>query len=79
MLSYDRFKDYILGEMGTQGIKSKVFFDTENDAEGHSVRYTAHIPDENVLFIARPRGLSMTVRFGSGHQAMSRIPAELIA
>ena len=65
-MSYADFQKAILGFMRKSGITSKVFFDFDEDKK----RFEANFPDEGISFFGRPNGLSITVRFGSGHQAM---------
>lgn len=65
-MSYEDFMQEILGYIGESGIKSKVFFDNNEEKK----MFEAKIPDEGISFFGRPSGLSLTVRFGSGHQAM---------
>ena len=65
-MSYKDFQAGILGLLGEHGIKSKVFFDYDKDLQ----RYEARIPEHGITVFGRPKGLSMTVKFGSGHQAV---------
>lgn len=70
-MDYVRFKEEILGFIGESGISSKVFFDFDEDKN----RFEARIPEQGLFITGRPAGLSITVRFGSGHQAMVPISA----
>ena len=65
-MDYKGFQQEILGFVGESGILSRVFFDFDEDKN----RFEARIPDEGLFITGRPSGLSLTVRFGSGHQAM---------
>lgn len=68
-MSYEGFRQEILGWIGESGITSKVFFNLNEEKK----RYEARIPEENCTFSAPCGGFSITVRFGSGHQSM--VPA----
>ena len=70
-MDYVRFQKEILGFIGESGISSKVFFDFDEDKN----RFEARIPDDGLFITGRPAGLSLTVQFGSGHQAMIPISA----
>jgi len=70
-MDYVRFKEEILGFIGESGISSKVFFDFDEDKN----RFEARIPEQGLFITGRPAGLSLTVRFGSGHQAMVPVSA----
>ena len=70
-MDYVRFQKEILGFIGESGISSKVFFDFDEDKD----RFEARIPDDGLFITGRPAGLSLTVQFGSGHQAMIPISA----
>ena len=70
-MSYDDFMQEILGWIGESGITSKVFFDFDEDKN----RFEARIPEQGLFITGRPAGLSLTVQFGSGHQAMVPISA----
>ena len=70
-MDYVRFQNEILGFIGESGISSKVFFDFDEDKD----RFEARIPDDGLFITGRPAGLSLTVQFGSGHQAMIPISA----
>ena len=70
-MDYVRFQKEILGFIEESGISSKVFFDFDEDKD----RFEARIPDPGLFITGRPAGLSLTVRFGSGHQAMIPISA----
>lgn len=70
-MDYVRFQKEILGFIGESGISSKVFFDFDEDKN----RFEARIPDDGLFITGRPAGLSLTVQFGSGHQAMVPISA----
>jgi len=65
-MNYEDFQQEILGWIGESGINSWVFFNFDEDKQ----RFEATLPDEGITFFGRPNGLSITVRFGSGHQAM---------
>ena len=70
-MDYKGFQHEILGFVGESGISSKVFFDFDEDKD----RFEARIPDDGLFITGRPAGLSLTVQFGSGHQAMVPISA----
>lgn len=70
-MDYKGFQQEILGFVGESGILSRVFFDFDEDKN----RFEARIPDEGLFITGRPSGLSLTVRFGSGHQAMIPVSA----
>ena len=67
-MTYEDFKRHINGWIKASGIKSKVIFDPGEENK----RYEAQLPDEGISMTAPHRGFSITVRFGSGHQAMVR-------
>ena len=70
-MDYVRFQKEILGFIGESGVSSKVFFDFDEDKS----RFEASIPEQELFITGRPSGLSLTVRFGSGHQAMIPVSA----
>lgn len=70
-MDYKDFQKKILGFIGESGITSEVFFDFDEDKK----RFEARIPDHGISISGRPAGLSLTVRFGSGHQAMVPVSA----
>lgn len=70
-MDYKGFQQEILGFIGESGITSKVFFDFDEDKN----RFESRIPEQGLFITGRPAGLSLTVRFGSGHQAMIPISA----
>lgn len=79
MLTFEAFQSGVLGSLGMAGIDHSVIFDADTDDDGNFTKYTAVIPASGDKIICRPKGLSMTVRFGSGHQAMAKIPEQWMA
>ena len=64
---YRRFCKQVDRYLSNAGIPStRVNFGKSRDR----LQYYANIASENMTIMGRPSGLSLTVKFGSGHQAM---------
>ena len=63
LMTFEDFKNIILGLLEEAGIKSRVWF--EQDDHGKFVART-----KEALFIGRASSFKITTRWGSGHQAM---------
>lgn len=65
-MNYGVFRRRVNGYLQKAGIQTKVEFSYDKD----KILYSARIPEHNMVILGNPSGLSLTVRFGSGHQAM---------
>ena len=70
MNGYRRFCRQVDRYMVNAGIPSERVVFGKSKAR---LQYYANIASENMTIMGRPSGLSLTVKFGSGHQAM--VPA----
>lgn len=69
LAGYRRFCKQVDRYLSNAGIPStRVVFRKSRE----KLQYFAEIKSENLTIYGRPSGLSMTVKFGSGHQAMVR-------
>lgn len=65
-MSYGVFCRMVNGYLQKAGVSTRVEFEYDSDKG----RFSAKIPEHNMVILGRPAGLSLTVRFGSGHQAV---------
>ena len=68
-MSYERFKAHINGLIAKAGGSIAVRFNHTDDG-----RHFANCSDGTVI-IGNSRSLKLTVRYGSGHQAMAEVNA----
>lgn len=67
---YRRFCKQVDGYLSKAGLPSeRVNFSQDRD----KLQYSARIKSQGLTILGRPSGLSLTIRFGSGHQAV--VPA----
>ena len=67
-MTYEVFQKKVLSLLAKSGIDTKVRFHDDHDKG----RFFANCA-EGVTIIGNPSSLKVTVRFGSGHQAMAEI------